>query len=274
MRARASCVRVRCLPRRSIVHYSIASSQPAPPPAPPTSPAPQDTNQHSRTPSNRSSSPTQGPSTTGTGKVSPASVCSGDNFRANPQPLPVLTLAPAHQPSPPGRTWHTKERPKCAFLLVMTEILQNNPIVVSFTGSKGNDTRREMQDSRHGLQDTPHFTSPGAPQFSEQGIALPPAQAFHTSTPKAKKNRSSIEKAHAIPALAQNPEGGWLLLGHIMKIIRRRLRPALSFYMQYRGGRGVFSKPGAKNWNRIGAYPKNKNLRGCLTATKQVSYGR
>lgn len=148
------------------------------------------------------------PSTTGAGKVFPASVCSGDNFRANPQPLPVLASAPARQPSPPGRTCHTKERPKCAFLQVMTEILQNNPVVVSFTGSKGNDTRREMQDSRHGLQDTPHFTSPGAPQFPEQGIALPPAQAFHTSTPQAKKNRSSIEKAPAIPALAQNPKGG------------------------------------------------------------------
>ena len=185
--------------------------------------------------------------------------------------LPGKTSVPAHQPSTPGRTCHTKERQKCAFLQVMTEILQNNPVVVSFTGSKGNDTRREMQDSHHGLQDTPHFTSPGAPKFPEQGIALPPAQAFHTSTPQAKKNRSSIEKAPAIPALAQNPEGGWLLHGHIMKIIRRRLRPALSFYMQHRG---VFSKPGAKNWNRIGAYPKNKNLRGCLTATKQVSYGR
>ena len=155
----------------------------------------------------------------------------------------------------------------------MTEILQNSPVVVSFTGSNGNDTRREMHEPRHGLQDTPHFTSPGTPRFPEQGIALPPAQAFHTSTPQAKKNRSSIEKAPANPALGQNPEGGWLLHGHIMKIIRRRLRPALSFYRQHRG-EGVFSKPGAKNWNRIGAYPKNKNLRGCLTATKQVSYGR
>lgn len=194
----------------------------------------------------------------------PASVCSGDNFRANPQPLPVLASAPAHQPSPPGRTCHTKERPKCAFLQVMTEILQNNPVVVSFTGSKGNDTRQEMQDSRHSLQDTPHFTSPGAPQFPEQGIALPPAQAFTIPTPQAKKIRTPIEE----------PRSGWLLHGHIMKNIRRRLRPALSFYLQHRGGRGVFSKPGAKNWNRIGAYPKNKNLRGCLTATKQVSYGR
>lgn len=176
----------------------------------------------------------------------PASVCSGDNFRANPQSLPVPTPAPAHQPSPPGRTYHTKERPKCAFLQVMTEILQNNHVVVSFTGSKGNNTRREMQDSRHSLQDTPHFTSPGASQFPEQGIALPPAQAFHTSTPQAKKNRSSIEKAHAIPALAQNPEGGWLLHGHIMKIIRRRLRPALSFYMQHRGEGGIFQTWGKK----------------------------
>lgn len=195
--------------------------------------------------------------------MSLASVCSGDNFRANPQSLPVLTSAPARQPSPPGRTYHTNERPKCAFLQVMTEILQNNSVVVSFTGSKGNNTRREMQDSRHGLQDTPHFTSPGAPQFPEQGIALPPAYAFHTSTPQAKKIRPPIEE----------PRRGWLLHGHIMKIIRRRLRPALSFYLQIRG-RGVFSKPGAKNRNRIGAYPKNKNLRGCLTATKQVSYGR
>ena len=202
-----------------------------------------------------------------------ASVCSGGNFRGNPQPLPVPTSAPARQPSPPGRTYHAKERQKFAFLQVMTENLQNEAYVVSFTGSKGNDTRQEMQDSRHSLQDTPHFTSPGAPQFPEQGIALPPAQAFHTSTPQAKENRSSIEKAPVIPALAQNPEGGWLLHGHIMKIIRRRLRPALSFYLQIRG-RGVFSKPGAKNRNRIGAYPKNKNLRGCLTATKQVSYGR
>lgn len=175
----------------------------------------------------------------------PASVCSGDNSRANPQPLPVLASAPARQSSPPGRTYHANERQKCAFLQVMTEILQNNPIVVSFTGSKGNDTRREMQDSRHGLQDTPHFTSPGAPQFPEQGIALPPAQAFHTSTPQAKKNRSTIEKAPAIPALAQNPEWGWLLHGHIMKIIRRRLRPALSFYMQHRG-RGYFPNLGQK----------------------------
>ena len=168
MRARASCVRVRCLPRRSIVHYSIASSQPAPPPAPPTSPAPQDTNQHSRTPSNRSSSPTQGPSTTGTGKVSPASVCSGGNFRAKPQPLPVLASAPDRQPSPPGRTCHTNDRPKCAFLQVMTEILQNNPVVVSFTGSKGNDTRREMQDSRHGLQDTPILQVQERPNFQNR----------------------------------------------------------------------------------------------------------
>lgn len=166
----------------------------------------------------------------------PASVCSGDNFRGNPQPLPVPTSAPARQPSPPGPTCHTKERQKCAFLQAMTENLQNNPVVVSFTGSNGNDTRREMQDSRHSLQDTPHFTSPGAPRFPEQGIALPPAQAFHTSTPQAKRNRSSIEKAPAIPALAQNPEGEWLLHGHIIKIIRRRLRPALSFYMQHRGG--------------------------------------
>lgn len=176
----------------------------------------------------------------------PASVCSGDNFRANPQPLPVLASAPAHQPSPPGRTCHTKERPKCAFLQVMTEILQNNPVVVSFTGSKGNNTRREMQDSRHSLQDTPHFTSPGAPQFPEQGIALPPAHAFRTSTPQAKKNRSSIEKSPAIHALAQNPEGGLLLHGHIMKNIRRRLRPALSFYMQHRGRGGIFQTWGKK----------------------------
>lgn len=203
------------------------------------------------------------PSTTGAGKVFPASVCSGDNFRANPQPLPVLASAPARRSSQPGRACHAKERQKFAFLQVLTGNLQNEAYVVSFTGSKGNDNGREMQDSRHGLQDTPHFTSPGAPQFPEQGIALPPAQAFHTSTPQAKKIRTPIEE----------PRRGWLLHGHIMKIIRRRLRPALSFYMQHRG-RGVFSKPGAKNWNRIGAYPKNKNLRGCLTATKQVSYGR
>ena len=138
----------------------------------------------------------------------PASVCSGNNFRANPQPLPVLASAPAHQPSPPGRTCHTKERPKCAFLQVMTEILQNNPVVVSFTGSKGNNTRREMQDSHHSLQDTPHFTSPGAPQFPEQGIALPPAKAFHTSTPKAKRNRSSIEKSPCNPCLGSKPRRG------------------------------------------------------------------
>lgn len=208
----------------------------------------------------------------------PASVCSGGNFRAKPQPLPVPTSAPARQSSPPGRECHAKERQKFAFLQVLTENLQNNPVVVSITGSKGNNTRQEMQDSRHSLQDTPHFTSPGAPQFPEQGIALPPAYAFtaHTfpaSTPQAKKNRPPIEEPSAIPATAQKPRRGWLLHGHIMKIMRRRLRPALSFCLQYRG-EGVFSKPGAKNRNRIGAYPKNKNLRGCLTATKQVSYGR
>lgn len=185
-------------------------------------------------------------STTGAGKVFPASVCSGGNFRAKPQSLPVPTSAPARRSSQPGRACHAKERQKFAFLQVMTENLQNNTHVVSFTGSKGNDTRQEMQDPRHSLQDTPHFTSPGAPQFPEQGIALPPAQAFHTSTPQAKKNRSSIEKAPAIPALAQNPEGGWLLHGHIMKIIRRRLRPALSFYRQHRGGGGYFPNLGQK----------------------------
>ena len=198
----------------------------------------------------------------------PASVCSGGNFRAKPQSLPAPTSAPARRSSQPGRACHAKERQKFAFLQVMTENLQNNAHVVSFTGSNGNDTRREMQEPRQGLQDTPHFTSPGAPRFPEQGIALPPAYAFtahtfHTPTPQAKKIRPPIEE----------PRRGWLLHGHIMKIIRRRLRPALSFYMQYRG-EGVFSKPGAKNRNRIGAYPKNKNLRGCLTATKQVSYGR
>lgn len=203
----------------------------------------------------------------------PASVCSGGNFRAKPQSLPVLASATAHQPSPPGRACHAKERQKFAFLQVMTENLQNNTHVVSITCSKGNDTREEMQDSRHSLQDTPHFTSPGAPGFPEQGIALLPAQAFTQSTPKAGENGSSIEKAPAIPASGQKPRRGWLLYGHIMKIIRRRLRPALSFYLQIRG-RGVFSKPGAKNRNRIGAYPKNKNLRGCLAATNQVSYGR
>lgn len=176
----------------------------------------------------------------------PASVCSGGNFRAKPQPLPVPTSAPARRSSPPGRTCHAKERQKFAPLQVLTENLQNNAHVVSFTGSKGNDTRREMQESRLGLQDTPHFTSPGAPRFPEQGIALPPAQAFHTSTPKSNRNRSSIEKAPAIPALAQNPEGGWLLHGHIMKIIRRRLRPALSFYMQHRGEGGIFQTWGKK----------------------------
>lgn len=193
----------------------------------------------------------------------PASVCSGGNFRAKPQSLPVPTSAPARRSSQPGRACHAKERQKFAFLQVMTENLQNNTHVVSFTGSKGNDTRQEMQDSRHSLQDTPHFTSPGAPRFPEQGIALPPAQAFTIPTPQAKKIRPPIKE----------PRRGWLQHGHIMKIIRRRLRPALSFYLQIRG-RGVFSKPGAKNRNRIGAYPKNKNLRGCLTATKQVSYGR
>lgn len=193
----------------------------------------------------------------------PASACSGGNFRAKPQPLPVPTSAPARRSSPPGRTCHAKERQKFAFLQVMTENLQNNAHVVSFTGSKGNDTQQEMQDSRHSLQDTPHFTSPGASRFPEQGIALPPAYAFTIPTPKAKKIRPPIEE----------PRRGWLQHGHIMKIIRRRLRSALSFCLQYRG-RGVFSKPGAKNRNRIGAYPKNKNLRGCLTATKQVSYGR
>lgn len=176
----------------------------------------------------------------------PASVCSGGNFRAKPQSLPVPTSAPARRSSQPGRACHAKERQKFAFLQVMTENLQNNTRVVSFTGSKGNDTRREMQESRLGLQDTPHFTSPGAPRFPEQGIALPPAQAFHTSTPQAKKNRSSIEKAPANPASAQNPEGGWLLHGHIMKIIRRRLRPALSFYMKHRGGGGYFPNLGQK----------------------------
>lgn len=68
------------------------------------------------------------PSTTKAGEVSLASVCSGDNFRANPQSLPVLTSAPARQPSPPGRTYHTNERPKSAFLQVMTEILQKTPL--------------------------------------------------------------------------------------------------------------------------------------------------
>ena len=185
-------------------------------------------------------------STTGAGKVFPASVCSGGNFRAKPQSLPVPTSAPARRSSQPGRACHAKERQKFAFLQVMTENLQNNTHVVSFTGSKGNNTRREMQESRQGLQDTPHFTSPGAPQFPEQGIALPPAQAFHTSTPQAKRNRSSIEKAPAIPALAQNPEGEWLLHGHIIKIIRRRLRPALSFYMKHRGEGGIFQTWGKK----------------------------
>lgn len=138
----------------------------------------------------------------------PASVCSGGNFRAKPQSLPVPTSAPARRSSQPGRACHAKERQKFAFLQVMTENLQNNTHVVSFTGSKGNDTRREMQDSRHSLQDTPHFTSPGAPQFPEQGIALPPAHTFHTSTPQAKKNRSSIEKSPCNPCLGSKPRRG------------------------------------------------------------------
>ena len=208
MRARASCVRVRCLHRRSIVHYSIASSLPAPPPAQPTSPAPQDTNQHSRTPSNRSSSPTQGLSTTGTGKVSPASVCSGDNFRANPQSLPVLTSAPARQPSPPGRTYHTKERPKCALLQVMTEILQNNPGVVSFTGSKGNDTRREMQNSRHGLQDTPPFYKSRSAPISRTGYSTSSRPGVpHLDTPSQEKPLIN-RKSPCNPCLGSKPRRG------------------------------------------------------------------
>lgn len=147
-------------------------------------------------------------STTGAGKVFPASVCSGGNFRAKPQPLPVPTSAPARRSSPPGRTCHAKERQKFAFLQVMTENLQNNAHVVSFTGSKGNNTRREMQDSRHSLQDTPHFTSPGAPQFPEQGIALPPAYAFPASTPQAKKIRPPIEESRRgmAPARTHNED--------------------------------------------------------------------
>ena len=192
---------------------------------------------------NATHAPSTAPHNSNAGEVFPAPLCSVGNKRRKLQPCPIAQQRQAAA----VRTCHAKERRKCAFLQVMTEILQNNHIVVSFTGSKGNDTRREMQDSRHGLQDTPHFTSPGAPQFPEQGAALPPAYAFHTSTPQAKKNRSSIEKAHAIPALAQNPEGGWLLHGHIMKIIRRRLRPTLSFYMQHRGEGGYFPNLGQKN---------------------------
>lgn len=178
--------------------------------------------------------------------MSLASVCSGDNFRANPQSLPVLTSAPARQPSPPGRTYHTNERPKSAFLQVMTEILQKTPLSFPLQVVKETTPGEKCRIPATVCRIPPHFTSPGAPQFPEQGIALPPAQAFHTSTPKAKKNRSSIEKAPAIPVLAQNPEGGWLLHGHIMKIIRRRLRPALSFYLQYRGEGGIFQTWGKK----------------------------
>ena len=186
---------------------------------------------------NATHAPSTAPHNSNAGEVFPAPLCSGGNKRQNFQPRPI-----AHQRrAAAGRACHAKERRKFAFLQVMTENLQNNPIVVSFTGSNGNDTRREMQDFCHGLQDTPHFTSPGAPKFPQQGIALPPAQAFHTSTPQAKENRSSIEKAPVIPALDQKPEGwGWLLHGHIMKIIRRRLWPALSFYLSHRGGGGYF----------------------------------
>lgn len=213
--------------RPSILQYTIASYHPTPSAAhQPNAPHAMPSNYHPAAP-NAMHAPSTEPHNSNAGEVFPAPLCSGGNKRRKLQPRPI-----AHQRrAAAGRACHTKERRKCAFLQVMTENLQNNPIVVSFTGSNGNDTRRGMQDFCHGLQDTPHFTSPGAPKFPEQDIALPPAQAFHASTPQAKKNRSSIEKAPAIPALAQNPEGGWLLHGHIMKIIRRRLRPALSFYL-------------------------------------------
>lgn len=193
--------------RPSILQYTIASYHPTPSAVhQPNAPHSMPSNYRPAAP-NAMHAPSTAPHNSNAGEVFPAPLCSGGNFRAKPQSLPVPTSAPARRSSQPGRACHAKERQKFAFLQVMTENLQNNTHVVSFTGSKGNDTRRGMQDFCHGLQDTPHFTSPGAPKFPEQDIALPPAQAFHTSTPQAKENRSSIEKAHAIPALAQNPEG-------------------------------------------------------------------
>lgn len=101
----------------------------------------------------------------------PASVCSGGNFRAKPQSLPVPTSVPARRSSQPGRACHAKERQKFAFLQVMTENLQNNTHVVSFTGSKGNNTRREMQEPRQGLQDTPPFYKSRSAQISRTGYS-------------------------------------------------------------------------------------------------------
>lgn len=138
----------------------------------------------------------------------PASVCSGGNFRAKPQPLPVPTSAPARRSSQPGRACHAKERQKFAFLQVLTGNLQNEAYVVSFTGSKGNDTRREMQDSRHGLQDTPPFYKSRSAPISRTGYSTSSRPGVpHLDTPSQEKPLIN-RKSPCNPCLGSKPRRG------------------------------------------------------------------
>ena len=172
----------------------------------------------------------------------PASVCSGGNFRGNPQPLPVPTSAPACQSSQPGRACHAKERQKFAFLQVMTENLQNNTHVVSFTGSKGNDTPARNAGTPSRFAGYPPFYKSRSAPISRTGYSTSSRPGVHHPDTTSQENP---------PTNRRTPKGMAPARTHNEDHTTSASAGAF-FCLQYRGEGGIFQTWGKKSESNRG----------------------
>lgn len=172
---------------------------------------------------------------------------------------------PRLQPSTttsPQQSGHAMQKPgkSSELCMILTEILQKWGHAVSIIGHKGNSIRPEMQETRHGLQGTPHFTSPVALFFPGRPIALPTPHAFGNSfqnPPQVSASNVICSQPSEINTDNWSRQVGLIASTWLFILVFPTSALAGAFFLPgCRGGRGCFPKLGRKNRNRIGGTPK------------------